>query len=63
MTSFYKSDAISVKYLATDKMATKGKQMSTPMKNAIITMSESGYTQQDIAAILSVSQSGISKFL
>lgn len=44
-------------------MALKGKQMSTPVKIAIITMFTSGYTQQEIAGILSVNQSGISKYL
>lgn len=44
-------------------MVLKGKQMSTPVKNAIITMFTSGYTQQEIAGILSLNQSGISKYL
>jgi transposase len=46
-----------------DKMATKRKQMSTPVKDAIISMSLSGYSQREIADILKVSQSGVSKFL
>jgi predicted transcriptional regulator len=46
-----------------DKMATKRKQMSTPVKDAIISMSSSGYSQREIADILKVSQSGVSKFL
>jgi transposase len=37
--------------------------MSTPVKDAIIYMSSSGYSQQEIADILKVSQSGVSKFL
>lgn len=44
-------------------MASKGKQMSTPVNNTIITMFTSGYIKQEIAGILSVSQSRISKFL
>ena len=44
-------------------MASKGKQMSTPVKKAIISMYESGIRQQEIADMLCVSQSGISKFL
>ena len=46
-----------------DKMAAKRKQMSTPVKDAIISMSSSGYSQREIADILKVSQSGVSKFL
>lgn len=35
--------------------------MFTSVKNDLYTMSSSGFIQQDIAGILSVSQSGISK--
>ena len=37
--------------------------MCTPVKNVIISMCTSGYTQQEISNILSVSQLGISKLL
>ena len=66
MTSFYKIDVSFYDYVMIDKMDTKRKKMATPEKNAITSysMCTSGYTQQEISNILSVSdQSGISKFL
>ena len=57
MTSFYKIDVSFYDYVMIDKMDTKRKKMATPEKNAIISysMCTSGYTQQEISNILSVS--------
>ena len=44
-------------------MAGKHKQMSTPQKQMVITLSNDVVNQRRIAEILGVSQSGVSKFL